>query len=260
MTAPIRDFELERYLLGELPPADAERVRRAASEDPAVAARLTALEASNAAILAAHPPAEVARLVEGRRRIEAAARATGRPRRGTLLLLAPALAAAAAVVLVVTRHEQPLEDGRPPVVAQAPGVKGDASLFVHRHMGAVTEELQNGALARQGDILQLGYNPAGKPYGVIVSIDGAGSVTLHFPEDSAGSTALGKGKTVLPHAYELDAAPAFERFVFLSSEHPIAVPAVLARARTLAARPDRAEKAPFALGLAETSFVVRKQP
>ncbi len=259
MTAPIRDFELERYLLGELPAADAERVRRAASEDPSVAARLEALEASNADILAAHPPAEVARLVEGRRRIEAAARATRRPRRGTLLLLAPAVAAAALVVLV-TRHEAPPEDGRPPLVAQIPGVKGDASLFVHRQMGAVTEELQNGAVAQPGDVLQVGYNPAGQPYGVIVSIDGAGSVTLHFPEDPAGSTALGKGKTVLPHAYELDAAPAFERFVLLSSDHPIAVSTVLARARTLAAKPDRAEKAPFALGLAETSFVLRKQP
>lgn len=67
----------------------------------------------------------------------------------------------------------------------------------------------------------MSYVAAGRAHGVIVSIDGRGQVTLHFPADAGAPTALESGRAVpLSHSYELDDAPLFERFMFVTAEAP----------------------------------------
>jgi len=262
VTAGIRDFELERYLLGELDEATTARVRAAVESDPDVAARLAALEASSAEILARTPAAEVARSIEGRKRVsDARAAQTARPTR-FLMILAPTVAAAALVLAVVNRGEP--DGGKPAVVDTGFGdrSKGDPALTVFLRRGPDAQELRDGDAARKGDVLQLSYTAAGRGFGVIVSIDGGGTVTLHYPEEPLSSTALGTGINALPHSYELDAAPRFERFFFLTSDRPIDVESVLARARALAHDPGAAEREKLGLGsgVQEVSTLVRKTP
>ena len=62
---------------------------------------------------------------------------------------------------------------------------------------------------------------------------------MHWPEGSADTAAplSAKGEVKLPSAYELDDAPAFERFFLVTSEAPFAMTSVLDAARTLAAHP-----------------------
>ncbi|HEY0840889.1 MAG TPA: ActD-like protein, partial [Vulgatibacter sp.] len=99
-----------------------------------------------------------------------------------------------------------------------------------------------------------------KRFGVIVSLDGAGAVTLHLPASGNASAALdAQGATPLPQAYELDDAPSFERFVLVASDSPFEVDTVLQAARTLVSGADAATS-PLALpeGLEQTSVVVRK--
>ena len=43
------------------------------------------------------------------------------------------------------------------------------------------EELAAGQAARQKDVLQLSYIAADARYGVIFSVDGRGTLTLHLP-------------------------------------------------------------------------------
>jgi hypothetical protein len=58
--------------------------------------------------------------------------------------------------------------------------------------------------------------------------------------DGAGAAALETHqKVLLPDAIELDDAPVFERFFFVSSGSPPDAAAILNEARDLAARPDR---------------------
>ncbi len=96
---------------------------------------------------------------------------------------------------------------------------------------------------------------------MILSIDGAGTVTLHFPEKAAGDTTLPAGSRVfLPRSYELDGAPAFERFFFITPQAPLPTAAILEKARALAADRARAMTAGLDLpgGYGQLSLLIRK--
>jgi len=67
----------------------------------------------------------------------------------------------------------------------------------------------------------------GKRFGIIASIDARGRVTLHLPESPGPAVALDRdGERALPHAYELDDSPGFERFFFVTSDAPFATPEI----------------------------------
>ena len=74
---------------------------------------------------------------------------------------------------------------------------------------------------------------------MLLSIDGAGKVTLHWPERQDGEAAPLKASSEnrLPSSYELDDAPAFERFFLVRAAAPFAVTTAIEAARALAAQP-----------------------
>jgi hypothetical protein len=273
---------LERALLGEVPADRADEVREILERDPDERARLAELERSNAEILAELPPAAVA--AEVARRAALAARAQGvappnghpapRARRRMRVLSGSFAVAAGAVVVAVAVGRQvgwpdraaPLDrpvGGPGEVGPEVTQVKGDPMLLLHRKRGAVVERLAAGqATARAGDRLQISYRAGGARHGVILSLDGAGGVTLHFPALAGGSTRLaGKGLVSLDHSYELDDAPGFERFWFLTAAEPIDVASVLAAAESLARDPQRAAQGRLALPpeLRQLSYTLRKE-
>lgn len=249
----------EQLALGELPAAERDALR--ARHGAALDAELAALREDDAAILAAHPPAKIRAEVE--RRVAAARPA---PRR-LVWFGAPALAAAAVVLLVVARPGDAPAPGPAAetfVPAADPGgtrIKGlQPHLVVHRQDGEAAAPLAHDAEVRAGDVLQVSYVAAGAAHGVIVSLDGGGVVTLHFPEDAAGSTALQQAGAVrLDQAYELDDAPGFERFVLVTAAEALDPTRVLAAAEDLSHAPDAAAR-PLALppGWQQSTFLVRK--
>jgi hypothetical protein len=240
---------VEQYKLGELPPTRAATVQTALGAEPGGLARLAALEADDQATLALHPPGPVA--AEVRRRLG--------PARGSSrawLWLLPV----AAVLLLFVLREPP-----PPTVAVGPGterIKGSEAprLEVHRRSEAGAEALTPDAPAAAGDLLQLTVHPMGAPYGVVVSLDGRGTVTLHHPAQPEASAALPAGSQtlVLPMAYELDDAPLFERFFLITADAPLDVPTVLEATRAVADQPTARLTLPS--GVAQSDFVVRKLP
>ncbi len=105
---------------------------------------------------------------------------------------------------------------------------GAPYLVVHRHTSGLPEVLPNPTQAEAEDLLQLAYVASGRRFGVIVSIDGRSQVTLHAPETPAASTELvPTGMVSLSRAFELDDAPNFERFFFVTAAEPIDVERVL---------------------------------
>ena len=231
----VSDYWVERLAAGDLPSDRADAVRARLLAEPEGRARLERLEASNAEILRAHPPAQVAAEIErrfGRAAAEASARA-GRP--GLRLHFGlPALAAAAVALILVVRgggfwpgqHAQPREDVLSPSgtgsTEDGERVKGlRPSLRVYRKAAGKVERLQDGATTHAGDELQLAYVAAGRQYGAVASVDGAGHITYHLPATPGPAVHLSAdGETALPSSYELDAAPGFERFVFLTGDQP----------------------------------------
>jgi hypothetical protein len=143
------------------------------------------------------------------------------------------------------------------------GLRPALSLF--RKTAAGSEALADGDRARQGDVIRVGYRASGRRYGVIVSLDGRGAVTRHLPEQGRLAAALEGGEVVLlAHAYELDDAPAWERFYFVTADEPFEVEAVEDAARR--ARVEHAAavaQAPEALRLPkpleQASFLLTKE-
>jgi hypothetical protein len=247
MTAEIPDILLERYRLEELPRDEAARLADRIRRDDALRRRLEALDRSDDEIrgsgvldrIVARPPD--ARPVSRRR----------------LVAYVAVPAAVAAIVLAAL-----IVGPRTPSPAPADGdrIKGlTPALAVYRRTAQGSETLADGAVARPGDLLRVGYRAAGKPYGLILSIDGRGAVTVHLPPHADRAAALKRDATVLlDEAYELDDAPELERFYFITGDTPFAVAPIVDAARTAA---DHHPPAALTLprGLEQSTFSVQKE-
>lgn len=249
----IPDLLVEKVHLGEA--TEAERAMVLADAD--ARARLEALPSLDAAFLEALPPDEEIRRIEGRARTSAARSASNRPAVASALL-APLLAAAMALLWVALPPSERL--GTDGVEVTTP--KGlPAKLRVYRQRADRVERIPAGTVARKGDRIQLGIVRGDAAHGAVVSVDGRGTVTLHFPEAETGSTALGSGESRLPDAYELDDAPEYERFFLISArDEPIDVGTVLHAAEALAEGTD-AKNSELALPRSydQSSFLLRKE-
>lgn len=279
--ARVPELMIEKLALGELPAGQAAVLRERLGAEGKE--RLAGIERSNAEILREHPPGEVA--VEVRRRLarldEAEAAA---PRRGGAagwLLWVPVAAAAAAVLLWFAGRDG---DERPevaPLVAKAETdvvpdakgsdsqgpeqiyLKGDPRLMIDRVQDGRLTRMASGDAVAPGELLQVAYLANGVQQGVVVSIDGAGVATLHFPASEQGSAMLEQGGRVgLPESYELDAAPGFERFFFVTvdeAEPTLEVAKVMEAARELA-KSERAQDGELVLpqGWKQQAIVLRK--
>jgi hypothetical protein len=225
----VHDWQLERYLLGELPGSEAEAVRDALARDhDDLRRRLAELERSNDGILAQHPPEALASAVRAAR-----ARGAERPPGSSWRRPEPAVAVLFAVAAMVAMVVVAPRLGPRPDSADVTRVKGVTPyLLVYRKGAAEIERLPPGTAARSGDQVQLAYQAAGRRYGVIVSIDGRGVVTRHLPVEGSEAVPLEAGATVtLGESYELDDAPGFECFYLVTSDEPFPVDEVIAAVR-----------------------------
>lgn len=242
-STPIPDLLLEKLVAGELQADKARELRARIEADPTLAARVAELERSNAEVLAQYPASEMSVRIGHRVRAHQAAEAQKTPRRSAWWIAGPALAAATAVAIIVAVgiDTSPTVSGG---VVEPPDsilFKGDPSLAIHLQASPRTVALADGDMASAGDNLQVLYNARGAAHGVILSIDGRGTTTLHFPSSEDASTALKQGGEVaLEHAYELDDAPSFERFFFVWSNAPIQVGEVVRAAEQVAHGKDAA--------------------
>ena len=251
------EWLVERLALGELDAEAAADVRaRLAAEGRDVDAELARLAASSREILEAHPPARIAAAVRAR---AAAQPGAWRWRVGAPLVLASAVA----LVLVL----RPAPHANFDATGDAPEqvtIKGDANarVVVYRRAGTVSERLRDGTPAARGDLLQLAYLAGDARFGALLSIDGRGHVTVHWPEAGAEIAAplSARGEVRLPSAYELDDAPAFERFFLVTADAPFPVAPVLEAARALAAHPAeaRARALPLPSSLRQASLTLDK--
>jgi anti-sigma factor RsiW len=264
---PLPDWLLERYVLGELPPGKLDAVRAQLASDEGARARLEKLDASGQALFARCPPEQAVAEIEHRlARAPRPAEPLLAVRERPWLLAAPALAAAAAVALMVVRSSPaPSIDARGGAVGALidPGEREKGLrpfLVAYRVRSGQAERLTPGAAVSNGELLQLHYVSAGRRFGVVLSVDGRGEVTLHLSEGRAAAVALQPGGEIsLPQAYQLDDAPKFERFFFITSDSPVDVPEVLRAVRELAAGSDPAHQSlRLASGLWQSSLLLEK--
>jgi len=220
----VRDWELERYRLGELSREQRERIDVLLAADAGLRARLAGLDAADAALLEQCPPRVFAAQVR-----ERALRAGERPRAHRARLVLSGAAAAAVVVLAAgvffaSRETQKSGDGD-----RIKGLRPHVLLFRKTADGA--ERLAPTSLVRARDVIQIVYQAAGRRFGVIVSVDARGVVTRHLPATGTKAAELQPGTVALPAAYQLDDAPHWESFYLVTANAPFDVAVVVDAAR-----------------------------
>lgn len=232
----IPDWKLERYLTGDLPDSEMREIREMEATDEIFAGRVKMMREDNRAILKKMP---FERLSE---RLDAMPTRSGNGLKGagsngagngvsfTLVKFATAAALVLAVVTVALFSQRevvsPATDGGAQVMdvamvdSQDEGtrIKGlEARIEVWKKTADSAVQMSNLDEAREGDEIQLRYLVPEKCFGMLFSMDGNGTVTMHMADDNK-AIALEPGKmTTLPFAYKLDNAPKFEKFFLLTS-------------------------------------------
>jgi hypothetical protein len=261
----IPDWQLERYLLGELS-ADLEKeIKYRLTLDTSLQNRVQALKDSNRDILAIYTPEIQAGQIEKKyeKSRDRQKREKQSPGRQKLRSVAYALSTAAVILIVLiplrNMLRQPSSQDREEI-----RLKGlSPRLVVYRKSGNRIMRLEDGEAAAPGDVIQLSYVAAGKTHGVIYSLDGRGIVTLHFPGTSQNTSPEldQRGEISLPYAYQLDDAPAYERFFFVTAEQSFELAVVRDAVEKLASKPKRADRKRLRLppGFTQYSTLLRKE-
>ena len=256
----VPEIILEQYRLRELPAEIAARIASLLATDADLRDRLAALERSDEEIRGDYPAGWLSERIRSRRGDRAAAARPDRIRRWGL----PVAFAAAATVLVFTLPTRSVTPGSGgAAVDDDHRIKGlRPSLAVYRRTESGSETLADGAVVRPGDLLRLGYLPADRLYGVILSIDRLGAVTMHLPPSGDRAARLAHERmNLLDAAYELDDAPGWERFYLVTSREAFDVRPVREAARRAAS--DAGATPPGALPLPsnfdQAMFLLQKE-
>ncbi|MBN2051262.1 MAG: hypothetical protein JW760_12490 [Spirochaetales bacterium] len=253
---PIPDLFIEQLVLNELPKKNMDRI----SSKTGLSKTIDALKESNEEILSMYPPEMVVPLIRQRAAKPAVKESTAKS--GKLIAFLP-LAAALAVLLLVLPQVFKKDSADTGPVSELTRIKGAVpTLSIYKQIRGGSERLINGSEISPRDLLQIGYIPAGKRFGAIISIDGRGQVTLHFPEHINDPKDLTSGgETLLPFAYELDDAPAFERFYFVASDKDFSLSSIILSAESVAASRDglSMERLPLPESFNQDSIVLIKE-
>ena len=227
----IPDWKLERYLTGDLPAEEMREIRDMEATDEVFAGRVKLLREDNAAILKKLPFEKLSEKISAMPGRSNGAGNTVRVN-FTLVKFAAAAALVLAVVTVALFSQRDITvpaqsaNGTMDVamvtdVENAMGdtrIKGlDARMEVWKKIGDSAVQMSNLDEAREGDEIQLRYSVPEKCFGLLFSMDGNGTLTMHMAEGNKAIAPEPGKMTTLPFAYKLDNAPKFEKFFFLTS-------------------------------------------
>ena len=225
----ISDFLLERYRIGEVRPGERHQLEYALAQDPSLAEALKELDRADRDFREHYPP-------------HLFFPGTNKVRHFPAFTRTSWLAYAAALIVIITLPliilKFSFHTGADDRIKGLSGGKS-AELSVYLQEQGKKIKLENGTAIQAGSTIQLVYQvmSSEEKYGVIFSIDGSSTVTMHYPYSTGQSTRLVSGKVVpLDEAYTLDNAPDYEIFFFVVGGKPLEVQDVMKTAAQLARR------------------------
>ena len=225
----ISDFKLERYLLGELPEKEMRELQERELSDEIFAARVREMREQGKRFLAENPFAALDDKLDAIE--DSKSSVDGQPNVLWLKVAAALVIALGIFSVVVLNRDVATYDNHSASmeVAMADAdngtrIKGmQATLEVWKKTGDSAVQMVNLGNAYEGDEIQLRYRVPQKCFGMLISMDGNGTITMHMGEgDKAIELEPGK-MTTLPFAYKLDNAPKFEKFFLLTSQNSFGI-------------------------------------
>lgn len=229
----IPDWKLEKYLTGDLPVSEMRELRELEATDEVFAGRVRMFRKDNLAILRKMPFDTLEAKLEAHSGVKGIDT-------HTVSFKFVKFASAAVFVLALVgaslfmMREAPVQvngtelasgEQNAEQLAMAEfetgtrfkGMESRIEVWKKTEKGIV--QMENLGNAYEGDEIQLRYSVPQKCFGLLFSMDGNGTITLHMGNENM-AIALEPGKMVtLPFAYKLDNAPKFEKFFLLTSQN-----------------------------------------
>jgi len=193
---------LDRYATGELSAAEQEAVRTHLDTDPGSRAHLEAIEAARARVA----PLDIDALRRRATQLATAPPALPAPaNRAYRTWFTPVLLVAAALLVALVSTLGPTPDPHTTV-------RSADALRVYQLQGNQLHPYAGDVLGH-GDVIGFKVNAAGHQSVVILSVDGAGTISVFYPDAQGAPVPLrGDGMVALPGSVVLDAAPGPEVF------------------------------------------------
>ncbi len=219
----------EKIFAGEMSWADLSESRKNALSGEEKNRLMQHISRSNEQILAQYSPEYVEQLVSQAQNTKRDGKKNTRASRAVFHGIPYVLACAACAVFVFTlaytgRHQGVVTEER---IKGAASLGAEPRIYVYKKTDGEALRLYDNAEVQEDDVLQVSYIAAGSSYGAIVSVDGNGVFTQHFPYQGSSSAELMKeGEVALDFAYQLDNAPEFERFLFITGNNPVSLDAL----------------------------------
>lgn len=225
----ISDLKLEKYLLGELSPAETKKIEEEIRRNEILRMRIQTMQESGKDFLKKHPAADfMSKLKE----IDDFQQTASIAKYGKFLQLAAAVVIVLGIASIVIFKMQPVaiteNFSQEPFAASQTNstsevafadtrIKGLSSRFeVWKKQGESAIQMQDKDSVTAGDELQIRYAVTEKCFGLLFSMDGNGVVTIHIGNNNEAAELDPQGMKALPFAYKLDDAPQFEKFFFVT--------------------------------------------
>ena len=248
MSEIICDFDIERFILEELPGRRKKKILDQLAKDDILKAKIQNIKKSDEDILKKFPPKFVVPEILNRYKNKKKDFEFDEIFRKKfvffrrILYASPVLVSVIAILFLILPFQREKNNfsinyglSNDLRIKGVPEIDTSKSqLIIFRKDGDRVELIKNTTIGKAGDLLQIGYVVTEESFGMIISIDGKGNITLHFPDSVNDSTMLEQYKRILlPNAIELDDSPGFERFFFLTSKTEIDVSEILRKAEKL---------------------------
>lgn len=135
----------------------------------------------------------------------------------------PLVAAAACVLLIfplVFRGNNKIKSHPETSGIRIKGQYAKPEIILYKQASEKAELLKDKENVQSGDLIQIAFNPGGRKYCLIFSIDGNSQITNHLSvnEESQVLCEVENKHSLLNFSYELDDAPDYELFVMITSD------------------------------------------
>jgi hypothetical protein len=219
---------LEQYILGELDSDLKEEIDEKIKRDPDLFEKVNQMKNENRVFLSKHPVSLI------QERIDNIAKSKKKSSGVSVGFYYPQVIALTVVMVVgftvynYTLNKKKDSDTFSSIkkqnIKEVTRIKGHEKLELFIQDKQKARKLKNREIVTSGDVIEVKIQ-TDAPYGMILSIDGRNVVTLHYPYNETDSTRL--ISNLRPRAYQLDDAPRFERFIFITSKKPINIKKIL---------------------------------
>jgi len=221
------NIKLEQYVLNELSADETRKLEHAVENDETLKKRIEAIRHSNTEIHASVDEQDALREIQYRiknneirhEQKENNLKQSKNSSWTRLAYVMPVVAIVAVSTFMINENT-PITTSTPfDVTEDGVRFKGlQPHLNIYQQTDSGTKLINHNAILNEGDSLQLSYVAAGQQFGAIFSIDSRSVVTQHFPFDGGSSVKLQvSGEFMMKRSYQLDDAPKYEHFFFITS-------------------------------------------